>query len=367
MPRSKVGSQPPVPLSPFIKTSNVPIVKPPSVALESTNNTNELVRPSLVDEATWEKYISYRKIVLSQNQPVEFYARVVDQDGQPVEGAKLKISLVRWNEAIFVATNYLHWDAGAAHQQKFFDLYSDANGWIQLTGETGSFLDMTGLSKDGYISGYPNGNFGGVHYEFRGVRTPTQNILMTNSWNPQKGYMLHLWKKGATERLVRWNKGFRITQDSTDQNISLLPAAENETGYPDLVLKTPKANPNIQEGDRAYDRWIIIEASPNAEIQETSMIYPYSAPQGNYGRDFKFLYQPDSRDGDGWTRRFYVKARNGKLFASLGVSFASTSGLNMQVDTIVNPNGSRNLEPDPDKLITDAAEIHAIDLATRPQ
>lgn len=170
-------------------------IQTPAQVFAPVAKTNIFVRPDSINEETWNKWMAYRQLILEANQPVEFYARVLDQSGQPVEGAKLKLKLSRMDETMFATTNFSEWDPAKAVQEKRFDLYSDANGWFQVTGTNGSFLDMAGLTKEGYSSSYPDGNFGGVHYEPGGVRTTYGgDIQTTNALNPQKGYILHLQK-----------------------------------------------------------------------------------------------------------------------------------------------------------------------------
>jgi hypothetical protein len=181
------------PLQP-IQTTNVQTPQTTPLPTAPTNNPAALIRPDSVDAPTWNKWMAYRQVVLEQNQPVEFYARVLDQNEQPVEGARLKLKLTRWDENEFSMSNFPHWDPAKAVQEIDFFLLSDSNGWIHLTGTNGSSLAVWGLVKDGYISSYPDGNFGGVSYEPNGRRNPSGDIQMTNSWNPQKGYIFHLQK-----------------------------------------------------------------------------------------------------------------------------------------------------------------------------
>ena len=153
--------------------------------------TNTFVRPDSIDESTWATIMQDRQVILSEDQPVEFYARVVDQDGQPVEGAKLTISLERLDETMFAPTNYLHWDPGAAYQKKYCDLLSDSNGWIQLTYVTGRSLRIETLVKDGYSWVTPQiGSFG---YEPDGKHS-VGYAGMEDAFDPSKGYILHLQK-----------------------------------------------------------------------------------------------------------------------------------------------------------------------------
>lgn len=178
-----------------IQATNIP--SPPHITQVTTltNNPDGLIRPDSVDEQAWNKWMNYRQIILAQNQPVEFYARVLDQNEQPVEGARLKLKLTRCDEKEFSMSNFPHWNPEKAVQEKDFYLFSDANGWIQFTGTNGYFLNIWGLTKEGYLSSYPDGNYAGVHYEPENKRTPTQDIMMTNSWDSQKGYTFHLQKK----------------------------------------------------------------------------------------------------------------------------------------------------------------------------
>jgi len=180
-PKTELPSAPPT-NAPAQTSSLAPLPSSSSATNPPPNDSTTLVRPSSLDEKTWSKFLSYRQ------------TRVLDQNDQPVEGAKLTVSVERLNEAVFVPTNYLHWDPALAFQKVYFELYSDANGWLQFVGTNGIMLDMTGLSKEGYLSAYPNGNFGGIHYEPNGKRAPSGDTSMTNAWNPQKGYILHLQK-----------------------------------------------------------------------------------------------------------------------------------------------------------------------------
>jgi hypothetical protein len=157
--------------------------------------TNAFIRPDSIDEGHWNQLMLVRQLALLQNQPVEFYARVLDQNDQPVEGARLSLKLTRTDEKMFATTNFFSRQMGDEVLNIPFELLSDSNGWIRFTRTNGYFLDMRGLSKDGYLSKYPDGNFGGVHYESGGRRnTYGGDIQLTNALDPQKGYILHLQK-----------------------------------------------------------------------------------------------------------------------------------------------------------------------------
>jgi hypothetical protein len=175
-----------------IQATNAQPPLQPSSASPPTVSINAFLRPDSIDEETWNRLMQARQMMLEQNQPVEFYARVVDQNEQPIEGARLKLKLTRTNEKMFETTNFFHMQMGDEVLIIPLELTSDANGWIQVTRTNGSFLAVWGLTKEGYLSSYPDGNFGGVHYELHGVRNPASDILMTNAWDSKKGYIFHL-------------------------------------------------------------------------------------------------------------------------------------------------------------------------------
>jgi len=137
-------------------------------------------------------------VILSEDQPIKFYTRVLDQNEQAVEGAKLTVSVERLDETMFEPTNYLHWDPAAAYQKKFFDLYSDVQGWIQFTNITGRALRIEALVKDGYSWTLPQiGSFG---YEPEGKHL-IGDAGMEGAFDSSKGYILHLQKTEETNAM----------------------------------------------------------------------------------------------------------------------------------------------------------------------
>ena len=152
-------------------------------------------RPASVDEETWNRWLAYRQFILEQNPPVEFYARVVDQDGQPVAGAKLTLKLTRLEGMAFATTNFSAWDPAKAIQDTVLDLYSDVNGWIRLAGITGRDLRVETLTKEGFNFVMPQiGSFGYSPERAVGY------VGMEDAFNPDKGYIFHLQKINEPKR-----------------------------------------------------------------------------------------------------------------------------------------------------------------------
>ena len=174
------------------------------------------MRPAGIDDEGWELEQLYLELILQENQPIEFYARVLDQNGEPVVGARLELHL-SGVDTDKVLAKFPHMNMGEEQIHWTNMMYSDLDGRIRLKGVAGHYLNIWSISKDGYLClwQYPEGNNGGVsyettiisvtngvsgsvNYESRLERNTTQDILMTNSWNPQKGYILYLQKIGKT-------------------------------------------------------------------------------------------------------------------------------------------------------------------------
>jgi hypothetical protein len=345
------------------KVEPLPITNAPHSTAEET----ELPRPPGIDDESWNRLMLLRKFVFEENKPVEFYARVVDQNEQPVSGAKMALRLGRMDESIFSMTNFPHWDPEKAVRENNFDLFSDANGWIQVAGTNGSFLNVWGLTKEGYLSSYPNGNFGGVSYEPHGRRNPSGDILMTNAWNPQKGYTFHLWKKGQTERLIHMQTGVSFPRPQTNAAINLLTGYVSEAGSNgDLQIQVEFLYPN--DPNRPVDRRIYFRGINGVTLVEAPDPYPYSAVETGYVSEVSYDVLPSAGYGPNgtwnWKKNFYVEARSGRVRGAIQVDFDS-GNMNIGISGYFNPAGSPKLEPDPEKLITDPEEIRKIDEATR--
>jgi hypothetical protein len=136
-----------------------------------------------------------RQMILEQNQPVEFYARIVDQNNKPLEGVVLSITLSHIDENMFATTNFLSMKMGDEIVHLPMKILSDTNGWIKVAGVTGKALRVESLGKDGYSWTMPQ--IGSFVYEPNGERR-VGNAGMEDAFNSAKGYIFHLQKIEGT-------------------------------------------------------------------------------------------------------------------------------------------------------------------------
>lgn len=357
--RKHARQAPPLPLQ--TNATSVPMPTSNGIAVKKPE-AKPWVRPPGVDEAGWKYLSTIRDKILTQNQPIEFYARVVDQDGNPVIGARLELKLTRV-DAEKVLVQFPHMKMGEEQTTQTNFVYSDDGGYIRFVGATGHYLDIWDLSKEGYSSNIPH-NFETLTYEPGGKRNVNHLVEMGNAFNSEIGYTFHLWKKGTTERLVGVNYTIGVDPDATNWHaVNLFRGPVEDVGMGDFLFQIGSdkdTNGNFARRFRYQARFggLMVDAEP----------YPYLAPAQGYEQDWEWFFEPRGRNEKDdvqalLKRKFYVKGRNGKMYAALTWNWYTANAV--QITGYVNPTGSRNLEPDAEQLITDPAEIQRLDEQTR--
>ncbi len=319
---------------------------------QSTTNATEHGQVSLLTEsADAAKYFAaQQKWAKKNNGPVTFHAKVVDQNDEPVAGVVLNAALNIFDEGILVN------DKERVHTAKV-QLLSDSAGHFDLKRDRGSTLRVESLEKEGYVWLVPRGL---GTFDFSVIRQPRQPA---DYKDPDKRTVFHVWKKGPTEPITRQGVRIRLLAEQEEYGVNLLTGqkvAINDA--PDLIIRIPLVSD--ADGAARGHRLITLNV-PNGGILETADAYPYSAPAEGYQRSWQWVFRAaDTPPGaEEWKRNFYVRARDGRLYAGLSVRFDSMPAF--EIDVIANTGGSRVLEPDPAKQITDPEEIRRLDESTR--
>jgi hypothetical protein len=342
--------------------------QPANAAKEIVTNPDTkpvpLTRPGGIDNVGWARLLDVRNVLLRENQPMEFYARVLDQSGLPVSGARMELHLTRINEGRVSSPSFLHMKMGDEQEFLTNTLYSDENGRVALNSIRGKDLTVWSVGKDGYVSDYnARGNYLLVRYGSRDRQDLNQDVT-----NPTKGITFQLWKNGETEKLVHLNTGITLSKENHQAWLNIVggEVSYSPLATADFAVMETMLHPT--DPDRQYDRTLRIQGLNGAKLMETADIYPYLAPDSGYVSEYRFDVLPSTGYGShgtwDWEKNFYMVARGGKVHAGLKIGFVGGK-LFFGFSGYLNPSGSRNLEPDPAKLIIDPAEIHQIDEATR--
>jgi hypothetical protein len=328
----------------------------------------EAQRPADADDEGWEWILKVRRMMLEMNQPVEFYLRVIDQHDNPVAGAGLTAALSRVDENKLKPKNFLHLQMGDEIVHEPLRLESDTDGWIRFHGRTGKAVFWDNLAKEGYLWSTPL-SLGSLVFE-PGKRRALGSLEMADAFDPSKGYTFHMWKKGEAERLVPISIGVNLDVKDHGEWVSnyfvrFLPPKVEWTNFAGADLMIQGIRRLTGDPNRRFE-FTFTMSVPSGGILFTSDAYPYRAPSGGYQTSWSFENKPQNYPPDfPWTKAAYVKLRGGAMYAGLQVGFCSNTGFNFSFTGYLNPTGSRNLEPDPEKLITDPEEIRRIDEQTR--
>jgi len=319
-----------------------------------------LARPPGVSKADWQHLTLVRQMMLATNKRIEFHARVVEQGGTGVGGAVLELMLSRVDEEK-VLTEFPNMKMGSEVVSEKIQLVSDAGGWFHLTGRRGTMVVVESLNPGpDYIwhqVGYPS-------FDYRGEK------VLRDFENPTNGHVFRLWKKGERETLIPTTVGVNMNvlqegQWVSNYFVSFLPPRVEWASFPeaDLVIEGIR-RPSGNE-DRPFEFTFKLSVL-NGGILLTGDAYPYAAPVTGYQSSWSFENKPAQNPPDfPWNKNFYFKLRGGKIYAGGRMDFCKNGAFGLSFNGHLNPDGSRSLEPDPDKLITDSEEIRRLNEATR--
>jgi hypothetical protein len=261
------------------------------------------------------------KLIESKNKPIEFYGKIIDQDSNPVPDAKVDIGIRHWTMPDLTVQL-------AGSDTIHLDQTSDANGRFEFHGATGDGFGV-GIVKNGYSSP-PNARYG---------------------FGPQAGtfdnpVILKMWKMGKSEKLISCHTLFGFQRDGRLYTLDLLnnKKIEDENTDGDLRIKfeCPTIKPN-----QPYP-WALEISAIGGGLIEVTDEFTYLAPEIGYQP--QVLLQATSVAPSAvpdFTKTYYIKTRNGQDYGVVKMQiYSDYRGQSaILVDSRVNPNGSRNLQP----------------------
>lgn len=214
------------------------------------------------------------------------------------------------------------------------DIYktkTDSKGLFRLTGLRGALLNIT-VEKKGYISLKFEGSWRNVH----------TSMLTANNRKTFK-----IWKLGEPQQLISHHlTRIGIPVDGRPVQFDLF---SGKRVYSDgqLIVRLNR-NPRVIPPRTRYD-WTLELRIPNGGLVATNDDFMYSAPENGYQETFKYNMP---KDAENWTaainQQFYIELDNGKYFGCLVVRLLTihdTPPLGINLDIVLNPSGSRDLQP----------------------
>lgn len=302
------------------------------------------------------EYQVYTWPMIVPPRPIEFYGRVVDENGEPIAGA----------------TAHFEWDGTVTNRNAMeirdwpkvsAEVTTDDKGLFSFTGKSGTELDVS-VAKVGYYSSRTNR---GVQY-FKYSKPNLDSFDGTGHFfKPDADHpvVYYLRKIGAgANALITSGHGMResfwatVPKDGTSVKVDLL---HQKTGVGPLEIKQKKpefpAHGGTMESFSPSDRaklasatnWSITMRISDGGFIEENDEFPFEPPESGYQSTVNYSFQKGQGEWQGnWSmnfqKNFYIKFGSPAIYGQLHLE---TWADNEQVilTYVINPDGSRNLEP----------------------
>lgn len=262
------------------------------------------------------------------NQPIEFYGLVIDQDERPLAGVKVALSAMHAIEAL---------PGVQGSRSEEIVRVTDGTGRFSLSGVSGNDVSVKSVELAGYELS-PKIKRGFSYYGTQDIHKP----------DAQAPVVFRMWKVAGAEKLVTSDKFFGVVPDGRVYVIDLLGEKKAEGGNAGdfkVSIRRP-----AQIGSTAKYDWSCTIEGIGGGVIETQDEFMYRAPERGYLPRYEVNVSANDPQWSGDAKRqFYLKSREGKVYARLEVEIL----VNYQdkavfsVKYYANPSGSRNLEYDP--------------------
>jgi hypothetical protein len=243
--------------------------------------------------------------------PIAFYGKVVDEDGNPVQGAKLKI----------IGTD----DSPSGNFYRM--LISDSYGSVSLRGVHGNGFDVQ-LSKEGYYTP-EEGNRSS--FEYAEFFDPDYYVP-----DPKNPVIFHLRKIGKPATLLTVEGKFVLT-----------------FGRP-FTIRMPagfgtasSVQVNVFQNEKKTHTWKAQISVNNGGVQVTAQEFPFDAPTSGYKPSLDIdqnTKHPLDWQDIYYGGHFYIKLDKGYGLLELRQMISKRT---LHYSLLINPVGERNLEPAP--------------------
>lgn len=280
-----------------------------SLRVAAATNAPARGRQPLTPEEIYHEYDPWRT-------PINFYGRVIDLSSGPVAGANISFG---WTDL----------SPPQGHSQA--TTTSDANGLFALEGKTGLHLSVS-VNKEGYYSS--KSNLDSFFYaEHNG------NNFVPDAGNP---VIFLLRKKGTGENLIGVKQNYRVARDGTPLGIDLTTGKTTGSSG-DFVVQCWTDDQGKASGQK-YD-WHCVVTIPGGGVVPTDEEFPFQAPENGYVPTNGIAMPADRPD---WTSdvdlKFYYRLADGR-YGRMTFSMIAGGQHFCMIDSVLNPSGSRNLEP----------------------
>lgn len=268
-----------------------------------------------------------RVAVAEKNASINFWGMITDQYNAPISNVRIVLRVRQW------AYDPIK---GVRTASPKLEVRSDSNGRFELREQSGDVLTLDSVEKEGYVLSL------GFKNSMR-FREPVDPNLPTE----QAPMVIKMWKTGAKEITVSNRGFFGVVPDGRSYFIDLLLSQKNEGANPvgDIQLKLTRLAE--VKGSERY-RWQFELGGIGGGIIEATDDFMFMAPESGYVTNRVFEMDPTLAD---WTtvlkKNFYFRSRGGTAFgvAKMTIRPDYNGKGAVQIESVINTNSSRNLQP----------------------
>ncbi len=266
----------------------------------------------------------------SMNAPIEFYGQVIDQHGQPVEGA-----------SVLISANNKAWGKGERHE-----ITTDPQGLFFIKGIRGLSAFVQVSKKDYYQVSSLNSQ-SGSQGTFAYGSNLGKGIHQPDESNPVR---FRLYKIGEIEPLIHQKRRtWKVSKDGTILKLPLEPQAAQSVHYLEVQCWSDDA---VEDDGVRHHNWRFKISVPNGGLLRRPDPLAFEAPVEGYKNSEEFG-MPSSLPEMDWKDEisidYFVRFNDG-VFGRFQVDMLARGRHSVQLESHLNPKvGSRNLTADPDK------------------
>jgi hypothetical protein len=262
---------------------------------------------------------------------INFYGKVVDQNGDPVKSADVALGLTRFSPLVSMLFGGI----------KIIHASTDEQGRFSIIGEKGRSIDLDKIKKEGYeyaISQNPVRAF-----DYSGV----QNPFNPDQTNP---VVFHLRKKGEATFLIK-ELDLRLTLDVAESGKSVGFDLIRRVGIDDIskpmfngerLTCDLKMTATYNETNKTWSV-VLMPGDTNGGILASSQLL-YEAPPDGYQNEYAFVAEGSHNLPA--TKYIYLRSRDPAIYSRFEIEFAAVGDDIVQImgNSVTNPYGDRNLE-----------------------
>jgi hypothetical protein len=300
---------------------NPSIAAPTSKEIQSPGTT--FVVPSAPDPAlpnvgAAQQQIQERRWDAVFAHAVNFYGKVVDENGTPIQGASVHYS---------VPSNLLQIGKGTIEGPM-----TDVNGLFSITGKTGAGITVIVAHSDFYSTDQSAKQFSYFRETERNPSASDPAVFV-------------LRKKGVAEPLLKLKQVLRnMPKDGRTVQVGLTGEKAADVTVQAWTSPRPAGAAN-----NAPFAWKVRVEVPGGGLVANADQFQFEAPENGYAPAVEYEMPASGIDGkwrDRFEQTYFVKLGNGD-YARMRFQMIAGGNHFAVVESYYNPSGSRNLEYDP--------------------